>query len=41
MDDHFVMLVRKNGLGGMTISKDNSLDGRIERRREELSSRDR
>jgi hypothetical protein len=35
-DDHFVMLVRENGRAGIKIKKDNSLEGRIERRREEL-----
>ena len=35
-DDHFVMLVRENGRAGIRIKKNNSLEGRIERRREEL-----
>jgi len=35
-DEHFVMLVRENGRAGIRIKKNNSLEGRIERRREEL-----
>jgi integrase len=37
-DEHFVMLVRENGRAGIRIKKDNSLEGRIERRRLELFS---
>jgi hypothetical protein len=36
--DHFVMLVRENGRAGIRIKKNNSLEGRIERRREEMSA---
>jgi integrase len=35
-EEHFVMLIRENGRAGIKIEKDNSLEGRIERRREEL-----
>src|SRR6202521_562167 len=35
-EDHFVMLVRENGRAGIRIKRNNSLEGRIERRREEL-----
>ncbi len=37
--DHFVMLLRENGRAGIRIKKNNSLEGRIERRREELFAR--
>jgi integrase len=35
-EDHFVMLLRENGRAGIRIKRNNSLEGRIERRREEL-----
>jgi integrase len=35
-DEHFVMLIRENGRAGHIIEKNNSLAGRVERRREEL-----
>jgi hypothetical protein len=35
-DQHFVALVRENGRAGHRIEKNNSLEGRIERRRAEL-----
>jgi hypothetical protein len=35
-DEHFVMLVRENSRAGHIIEKNNSLAGRVERRREEL-----
>jgi hypothetical protein len=35
-DQHFVALVRENGRAGNKIEKDNTLEGRIERRRAEL-----
>jgi hypothetical protein len=35
-DAHFVLLIRENGRAGIKIEKNNSLEGRIERRREEL-----
>ena len=35
-DEHFVALVRENGRAGNKIEKDNTLEGRIERRRAEL-----
>jgi integrase len=34
--DHFLMLLRENGRAGIRMKKNNSLEGRIERRREEL-----
>ncbi|MEI9922412.1 MAG: hypothetical protein WDN50_01500 [Bradyrhizobium sp.] len=35
-EQHFVTLIRENARAGIKIEKDNSLEGRIERRREEL-----
>jgi integrase len=35
-DDHFLMLLRENGRAGIRIKKNNSLEGRIEHRRDEL-----
>ncbi len=35
-DEHFLSLLRENGRAGLRIKKNNSLEGRIERRREEL-----
>ncbi|MBB1094168.1 hypothetical protein HUU61_23130 [Rhodopseudomonas palustris] len=35
-DEHFVVLVRENGRAGSRIKKNNSLEGRIELRRQEL-----
>jgi integrase len=35
-DEHFVMLIRENSRAGHIIEKNNSLAGRVERRREEL-----
>lgn len=35
-DEHFVMLIRENGRAGNQLKKSNSLEGRIERRREQL-----
>jgi integrase len=35
-DEHYVMLLRENGRAGHIIEKNNSLAGRVERRREEL-----
>lgn len=37
-DEHFVMLIRENGRAGNQLKKSNSLEGRIERRREQLFS---